>query len=126
MVDGGSLEWLQPLLLIVMLMAIIALTLRQASELRRMQEQASKKTKTLTIINCGDSGRVERSFKEGDYVGKRVSECKNGEGLIEAIYTIEEKPAPKQGSAPQSQGSPQGAKSKWGLLKGLRRNYSKL
>ena len=104
MVDGGSLEWLQPLLLIVMLMAIIALTLRQASELRRMQEQASRKTKTLTIINCGESGRVERAFKEGDYVGKRVDECKEGEGLIEAIYAVEEKPAPRQGPAAGSQG----------------------
>jgi len=95
-VDGGTLEWLQPLLLIVMLMAVIALTLRQATELRRMQEQAAKKTKTLTIIDCGGQGRVERSFKEGDYVGKRVGECKEGEGLIVAIYTVEEKPPPKQ------------------------------
>jgi hypothetical protein len=97
MVDGGTLDWLQPLLLIVMLMAVIALTLKQATELRRMQEQASRKTKTLTIIDCGDSGKVERSFKEGDYVGKRVGDCQEGEGLIIAIYTVEEKPAPGQG-----------------------------
>ncbi|MEB3779400.1 MAG: hypothetical protein GSR85_04125 [Desulfurococcales archaeon] len=95
MVDG-NLEWIQPILILVTLGIVIMLTLRQASELRKLQESANIRPKIITVIDCNGERR-ERDFKEGDYVGLSTSECSGGsEGVIVGIYAIEQAPPKKK------------------------------
>ncbi len=80
-------DWLQALLMLVFIAAIVLVTLQQASELRRLQERAARSKKIIVEVACGES-REKRGFSEGDYVGKRVP-CPSGEeeGVIVAIYS---------------------------------------
>lgn len=82
--------WIQPLLLMIALGVVIMMTLKQARELKKLQEGASAKEKVLTLIECGGGQKREREFREGDYIGKRVNECGEGEGLIVGIYAVKE------------------------------------
>ncbi len=88
--EGTPLEWLQPLLFVFILGLTIALMVRQASEMKKLEQTVSKKREFITVISCGDK-EVRRPFKEGDFVGKKVSECDGGEGLIHYIIVKGEK-----------------------------------
>ncbi len=79
--------WIQPLLLMIALGTVIMLTLKQARDLKKLQEGTGSKEKIITLIDCGE-GRKERDFKEGDYIGKQVDECLNG--VIVGIYAVKE------------------------------------
>ena len=84
-----SLQWIQPLILLLALGTVIMLTLKQARELKRFQEEAYKREKIVTIIECGDS-KVEREFKEGDYIGKSIECWEGATGIIVGIYALRE------------------------------------
>ncbi len=93
---NGDFEWIQPILILVTLGIVIMLTLRQASELRRLQESANIRPKIITVIDCNGERR-ERDFREGDYVGLTTPECSGGsEGIIIGIYAIEQTPLKKK------------------------------
>ncbi len=94
---NGDVSWIQPILILITLGIVIMLTLRQASELKRLQESANIRPKIITVIDCGGE-RKERDFKEGDYVGLVIPEC-GGEkkGLIVGIYAVEQRPLAKKG-----------------------------
>ncbi len=96
----GDASWIQPLLLLIALGTVILLTLKQARELKRLEDSASSE-RIVTLVRCGDSTR-EREFKEGDYIGKTVDEC-NGQGVIVGIYAYRQEKGDKKGRAkPQS------------------------
>jgi hypothetical protein len=90
---SNPLEWLQPLLLMLLIGVLLLLLLRQTMELSRMRE-AVRITRVLTLVACDD--KVEqRPFKEGDYVGLIVGECGEGkQARIIGIY-VEEVPVEK-------------------------------
>ena len=93
--DEGPLRWLQPIFFIIILGLTIALMLKQASEMRRLEEAASRRREFITILECG-SKEVRRGFKEGDYVGKQV-ECEEGvSGIVKGIVVREEKTQEKK------------------------------
>ncbi|MCE4602970.1 MAG: hypothetical protein F7B18_07295 [Desulfurococcales archaeon] len=81
--------WIQPLLLMIALGTVIMLTLKQARELKKLQEASNSKEKIITLIDCNGE-KKERDFKEGDYIGKRVEECSDGDGIIIGIYAVKE------------------------------------
>ena len=89
-------DWLQAIITIVFIAAIILLTLQQAGEMKKLQ-QAAKARKIVTVVDCGGK-REARAFSEGDYVGKRV-ECPSGggEGVIHYIYAEQEEREEKRG-----------------------------
>ncbi|MEM0491095.1 MAG: hypothetical protein QXR02_01565 [Acidilobaceae archaeon] len=83
--DNLRFEWLQSLLLLIILGALLLLLLRQTMELSRIRGYTGKITKVFTIEACGD--KIEkREFREGDYVGLVTGEC--GEGLQKRIIGI--------------------------------------
>jgi hypothetical protein len=88
--NPGLLEWLQPLLFLVLVGFTVFLVVKQSRDLRRLEEKASSRKRYVTVIDCGGS-RVEREFREGDHVGARVPECGGREGVIAAIYVEEVK-----------------------------------
>ena len=89
-------DWLQAVITLIFIIAIVFLTLQQANEMRRIQ-QAAKARKVKTIVDCGGR-REERAFSEGDYIGKRV-ECPGGEGegVIHLIYAEQDAGEGKKG-----------------------------
>jgi hypothetical protein len=85
-------EWLQPLLFLLIIGSAILLILKQTRDLKMMEERAKTKKVYYTVIECGEK-TVRREFREGDFVGKRTSECNEGsEGLIVSIYVEEQQP----------------------------------
>jgi len=101
-------DWLQAVLMIVFLAAIIALTIQQASEMKKIRERASRRPRIVVEVEC-EGGVQRRGFAEGDYVGKPV-DCPSGEGQgrITRIYAEEEKEE-KQGPVKKlSPARPQG------------------
>ncbi|RLF17551.1 MAG: hypothetical protein DRJ66_00355 [Thermoprotei archaeon] len=71
------------LTVVTLVIAITSIALQQR-ELKR----ASKEPKKIVIIRCDKcSYRLERSFKEGDYILKTVGQCSCGGLLyIDSIY----------------------------------------
>lgn len=88
--DEGPLRWIQPIFFIIILGLTIALMLKQASEMRRLEEAAARRREFVTIVSCG-SKEVRRSFEEGDYVGKNVDCGEGAKGIIKGIIVKEEK-----------------------------------
>ena len=98
-VSPASLEWLQGLLFIVMVVLTLILVLKHMAEARSMQRQTGER-KFYTVVECsGGEGakRVTREYREGDYVGKLVEgDCEGQPGYIVGIYAEEpEKPKSK-------------------------------
>jgi hypothetical protein len=85
----NPLEWLQPLLLIVIMGILLLLLLRQTMMLSRAGEAYPKVQRVVTLVACGD--KVEaRPFKEGDYVGRVLGDCGEGrQARIVGIYSEE-------------------------------------
>ncbi|BAN90188.1 hypothetical protein [Aeropyrum camini] len=82
--DDSPLAWLQPLILAAVLLLTILLMLRQAGEMKRLEEAASRRREFITILDCG--GReVRRPFREGEYVGARAEGCDGEAGVVKAI-----------------------------------------
>ena len=89
MPEPESIIWFQSLFLLLILTMLLAVMLKQASEYRRLREMGQRR-RIVSVEECG--GKLsERPFKEGDYVGKVVGDC--GEGNVKrivAIYAVEE------------------------------------
>ncbi len=90
----NPLEWLQPLLLMLIIGLLLLLLLRQTIELSKAREAQARMKRVVTLIACGD--KVEsRPFKEGDYVGLLLGDCGEGrQARIIGIY-VEEVPPEK-------------------------------
>ncbi len=99
----GSSEALQVLLLAAIVAATLALAIKQARDLRALEQKVASKKRYVTVIDCGGSD-LKRDFREGDYVGARVSECNGREGVVKAIYVEEPKPE-KRGEVKSPQGT---------------------
>ena len=83
-------DWFQSVMILVFLLITIYLVIQQANEMKKIQERARKKSKIITVIDCGGE-KQERPFREGDFVGATAG-CREGvEGRITTIYAIEEK-----------------------------------
>ena len=91
---SNLLDWIQPLLLIVIVGILLLFVLKQTMELSRVRGEFMKTRRVYTVTACGDKVEV-RPFKEGEYVGLVLGEC--GEGLqarVVGIY-VEEAPPEK-------------------------------
>ena len=99
----GSSEVLQVVLLAAIVAATLALAVKQARDLKALERKVASKKRYVTVIDCGGSD-VKRDFREGDYVGARVSECDGREGIVKAIYVEEPKPE-KQGEVKSPRGT---------------------
>jgi LPXTG-motif cell wall-anchored protein len=82
---GDMPTWFQILGIILASILAFYLMFKQAKEVEEMQKRIHSRVKRVTIIQCGDSKRIERPFKEGDFVGKEV-ECDTTRGVITGIY----------------------------------------
>ncbi|MEN2999872.1 MAG: hypothetical protein ABDH61_04790 [Acidilobaceae archaeon] len=84
---NNFMDWLQPLLVLLLLGTLLFILLRQSMELSRSSAMG-KATKAFTLEACGD--KVEkREFKEGDYVGLVTGSCEGGAKRIVGIYVEE-------------------------------------
>jgi hypothetical protein len=82
-------EWLQPLLLIIIMGMLLLLLLRQTIALSKAREAYAKVQRVVSIVACGDKVEV-RPFKEGDYVGRVLGECGDGkQARIIGVYSEE-------------------------------------
>jgi hypothetical protein len=91
MADASS--TLQILGVIIAGILAIYLLYKQAKEMEEMQKRLRQKPKLITVLSC-KGRRVERMFKEGDYVGKKEP-CNEEEGRIIAIYAEVEETSQK-------------------------------
>jgi len=92
--DTGS--WLQFIMVLVGVGALVLLSLRQASSVRRMMEPLGE-PKYYTVERCGDR-EFTRKFEPGDYVGKVTGECEGGVKIVVAIYSEDiQQPKGKRG-----------------------------
>ena len=82
-VDGSMPSWLQSLLILLSLGAVIYLTIKQARDVMKLTEETQEKI--YTEIRCG-SDIIKRDFREGDYVGAITDECEGGR--IVGIYAV--------------------------------------
>ncbi|MCX8195638.1 MAG: hypothetical protein N3F67_00915 [Acidilobaceae archaeon] len=83
---NNVMEWLQPLLVLLILGALFFLLLRQTLELSRVR--GVRAVAGYTLEACGD--RVERrEFREGDYVGLVTGSCEGGPKRIIGIFVEE-------------------------------------
>ncbi len=81
-------DWLQSIIVFILLGVVIYMIMRQARELREMQERLQRKVKRYTIIDCNGKEH-KREYKEGDYIGA-IADCpENQKGYIKAIYAEE-------------------------------------
>ncbi|MEB3766009.1 MAG: hypothetical protein GSR77_07610 [Desulfurococcales archaeon] len=81
-------DWLQSIIVFILLGVVIYMLMRQARELREMQERLQRKVKRYTIIDCNGKDYT-REYKEGDYVGAQADCPENQKGYIKAIYAEE-------------------------------------
>ena len=66
---------------------LMLLLFRQMYESRKAIEASRIQRKLVTVEECNGE-RKERDYREGDYVGKVVGECKEGKRLvITGFYT---------------------------------------
>jgi len=75
--------WLQSLLILLSLGAIIYLTFKQARDVMKLSEE--EREVIYTEVECGNN-TSRREYKEGDYVGKVTDECEGGR--IIGIYAV--------------------------------------
>ena len=92
---SNPLDWIQPLLLMVIVGILLLLVLKQTMELSRVRGEFAKARRVYTVTACGDKMEV-RPFKEGDYVGLILGEC--GEGLQARVVGIYVEEAPQEKS----------------------------
>ena len=98
----NPMEWLQPLLFLLIIGTAILIILKQTRDLKMMEQRARTKKVYYTLVECGDK-TVKREFREGDFVGKTTNECEGGmEGFIVSIY-VEEQQEGKQVEVKSSQ-----------------------
>ncbi len=98
----SPMEWIQPLLFLLIIGAAILIILKQTRDLKMMEQRARTKKVYYTLVECGDK-TVKREFREGDFVGKTTNECEGGgEGFIVSIY-VEEQQEGKQVEVKSSQ-----------------------
>ncbi len=81
--------WLQSVGIIFAIFFAVYLMLKQAKELEEMQKRARRRVKRITVVEC-PSGKTERPYKMGDYVGKKVECGDSAYGFIVAIYAVDE------------------------------------
>ncbi len=93
-VSPASLEWLQGLLFIVMLVLTLILVMKHMAEARSMQRQSGER-RFYSVVECQGGRRLTRQYRDGDYVGKQVEDCGGEPGYIIGIYA-EEPEAQKQ------------------------------
>jgi len=89
-VAGQAPEWMQSLILLILLAAAVYMMLKQAKEMKEMQEKLKRKSQVFTVIECIGDGKVtrkKRPYRDGDYVGKPVDECDTSKGYITLIYS---------------------------------------
>jgi len=82
-------DWMQSIMVLILLLVTIFLVVQQANEMKRLQEGPKRRGKIVTRIDCGGE-KKERPFQEGDYVGKQVDCGGEERGWIVAIYSLEE------------------------------------
>ncbi len=73
------------------LLVLLLVLLLLATFTQRMLPKPRPRRRTITVIKCLSCDmRLERDFREGDYVFKRVGKCRcGGELYIDMIYDIE-------------------------------------
>ena len=81
--EGSMPAWLQSLLILLSLGAVIYLTIKQARDVMKLAEETQERI--YTEIRCG-SDVIKREFREGDYVGAATDECEGGR--IVGIYAV--------------------------------------
>jgi len=85
----SPLDWLQPLILMIVVGLLLLLVLRQTMELSRARGELMKVRRVYTVTACGDKIEV-RPFKEGDYVGLILGDCGDGkQARVIGIYVEE-------------------------------------
>jgi hypothetical protein len=89
---------MQSLFIFILLAVTIYLMIKQTKEVKELQERMNRKVKRITVIECRDGSKKERNYKEGDYIGLKVTEeCGEAGGFITAIYGVEPQPQGKKG-----------------------------
>jgi len=89
-------DWLQTLLLLLSLGAIIYLTFKQARDAMKLSEEEQEII--YTEVKCGNSVS-RREYREGDYVGKPVNDCEGGR--IVGIYMVKPAKGSRRGTTPR-------------------------
>lgn len=86
--QGEQGQWIQSILMILLLAFLAATMLRQVAAERQPRETR----RLVTVEECG-SRRVERDFTPGDYVGKVLGTCDDGSPRrVAAIYAVKVEP----------------------------------
>lgn len=89
---GGESQWLQSLLMILLLVFLAVAMLRQAAA----ERQPVEARKLVTVEDCGGR-RVERDFTPGDYVGRILGDCDDGSPRrVIAIYSVKAEPGKRR------------------------------
>ena len=76
-------------LLMLLLIATSALTVKQMNELKRLQGR--RRPKLFTVVEDCDGKVTTREYKDGEYVGLVLERCPNG-GLkrVIGVYALKE------------------------------------
>lgn len=84
--QGDQAQWIQSLIMILLLAFLIATMLQQMGEFRQPRESR----RLVTVEECGGQ-RSERDFQPGDYVGRVVGSCSDGSPRrVVAIYAVKQ------------------------------------
>ncbi len=63
----------------------VYLMVKQAKEMEEMQKRLNTSVRRVTVLSLPDGKKIERPYRDGDYVGKKV-ETEQGEAYIIGIY----------------------------------------